>query len=66
MPLAEKKFQKLLVLGVFFGSLGLYLFTLAPTVTGEDSGEFIAAAYGHGVAHPPGYPLWTLLAMWCG
>jgi tetratricopeptide (TPR) repeat protein len=40
----------------------IYLLTLAPTVTGEDSGEFIAAAYGWGVAHPSGYPLWTLLA----
>ncbi len=37
--------------------------TLAPTVTGEDSGEFITAAWFFGVPHPPGYPLWTLL---CG
>ena len=47
---------------VFLLSMTLYLLTLAPTVTGEDSGELIAAAYGQGVAHPPGYPLWTLLA----
>lgn len=40
----------------------IYLFTLAPTVTGEDSGELISAAYGWGISHPPGYPLWTLLA----
>jgi hypothetical protein len=40
----------------------LYLSTLAPTVTGEDSGELIAAAYSLGVPHPPGYPAWTLLA----
>lgn len=40
-----------------------YLFTLAPTVTSEDSGELIAAAYHWGIAHPPGYPLWTIL---CG
>lgn len=37
--------------------------TLAPTVTGEDSGELITAAYFFGVPHPPGYPLWTIL---CG
>lgn len=49
-------------LAVFSISLGLYLATLAPTVTGEDSGELITAAYGWGVAHPPGYPLWTMLA----
>lgn len=46
----------------FLLSMTLYLLTLSPTVTGEDSGELIAAAYGQGVAHPPGYPLWTLLA----
>lgn len=40
----------------------VYLRTLAPTVTGEDSGELIAAAYTLGIAHPPGYPLWCVLA----
>ena len=40
----------------------LYCFTLAPTVTGEDGGEFIAAAYSLGIPHPTGYPLWTMLA----
>lgn len=39
----------------------LYLSTLAPTVTAEDSGELITAAYTLGVAHPPGYPLWSIL-----
>lgn len=43
--------------------LAVYLCTLAPTVTGEDSGELITAAYFFGVPHPPGYPLWTML---CG
>ncbi|MBU4286041.1 MAG: DUF2723 domain-containing protein, partial [Verrucomicrobia bacterium] len=42
--------------------LSVYWFTLAPTVTLEDSGSFIATAYCLGVAHPPGYPLWCLLA----
>lgn len=40
----------------------VYLKTLGPTVTGEDSGEFITAAYALGIPHPPGYPLWCLLA----
>jgi hypothetical protein len=39
----------------------LYLCTLAPTVTLEDSGEFIAAAYSTGIPHEPGYPLFTLI-----
>ena len=43
-------------------SLGIYLFTLAPTVTAEDAGELVTAAARGGVAHPPGYPLWCLLA----
>lgn len=40
----------------------VYLRTLAPTVTGEDSGELIAAAYTLGIPHPTGYPLWCILA----
>src|SRR5206468_818496 len=46
---------------VFALSLLTYLVTLAPTVTGEDSGEFVAAAYTLGIPHPPGYPLWCLI-----
>ena len=40
----------------------MYVRTLAPTVAGGDSGELITVAYTLGVAHPPGYPLYTLLA----
>ena len=47
--------------GVFVAALVVYLATLAPTVTGEDSGELIAAAYTLGIPHPPGYPLWCLV-----
>ncbi len=39
-----------------------YALTQAPTVTLEDSGELVTAAHHLGVPHPPGYPLWTLLA----
>lgn len=42
-------------------AFGLYLSTLAPTVTFEDSGELIAAAFNLGIPHQPGYPLFTLL-----
>ncbi len=47
---------------VWLIAFSLYLFTLAPTVTLEDSGELSVAADYMGVPHPPGYPLWTLLA----
>ena len=45
---------------VFFITLGVYIATLAPNVTLEDSGELITAAAKFGVPHPPGYPLWTM------
>ena len=40
----------------------MYLRTLCPTVFHGDSGEMIAAAATRGIAHPPGFPLHTLLA----
>jgi tetratricopeptide (TPR) repeat protein len=45
---------------VFLITLGVYIATLAPNVTLEDSGELITAAAKFGVGHPPGYPLWTM------
>jgi hypothetical protein len=47
---------------VFVGALTLYVFTLAPTVTFVDSGELTVVAQSLGVAHPPGFPLWVMLA----
>lgn len=41
--------------------LGLYVFTLYPSLAGGDSGELIVSAQEFGVAHPPGYPLFTIL-----
>jgi len=52
----------ILILAIFILTQFVYLSTLAPTVTSEDSGELIAAAYTTGVAHPPGFPLWTVLS----
>ncbi|XP_064185214.1 protein O-mannosyl-transferase TMEM260 isoform X1 [Anguilla rostrata] len=40
----------------------LYLPCVQRTVPGGDSGELITAACELGVAHPPGYPLFTLLS----
>src|SRR6266487_2984089 len=47
---------------VFLAALLLYSWTLAPTVTLTDSGELIVVARGLGIAHPPGVPLWVILA----
>lgn len=46
----------------FAVALSLYLATLAPTILPADSGEFQIVGPLLGVAHPPGYALFTLLA----
>ncbi len=56
---------RLLKLGLFssiilFGLL--YLFTLAPGLLPADNGEFQLVGATLGVAHPPGFPLYTLLS----
>jgi hypothetical protein len=38
----------------------VYLLTLSPEVTLEDSGELVTGAYYAGIPHPPGYPVWTI------
>jgi hypothetical protein len=40
----------------------IYARTLAPGVVAGDGGELTLAARDLGIAHPPGYPLWVLLA----
>jgi hypothetical protein len=42
-------------------SLALYVRTAAPTVLTADSGEFQFVPYIAGIAHPTGYPLYTML-----
>ncbi len=46
---------------VFVLGLALYVHTLAPTVLPSNSGEFQFVADILGIAHPPGYPLYTML-----
>lgn len=45
----------------FLISLSTYFFTFARTVTLVDSGELILTSAKLGVAHPPGFPLYTVL-----
>ncbi len=45
----------------FVISLTIYLLTLSPTVYWGDSGELATVAYTLGIAHPSGYPTYTIL-----
>ena len=56
----------LAVAGAAIVTLALYVRTLAPSIVGGDSGELISAARVLGVAHPPGYPTFTILAHLAG
>ncbi len=51
---------------IFLVAFGVYVRTLAPSITwknkGADSGDLVAAAFTGRIPHPPGYPLYTLLA----
>ncbi len=52
----------LLFVAVTFPALCLYLAILPPSVSrAGDCGELIAASYRLGIAHPSGYPIWTVL-----
>src|SRR5512142_2004147 len=52
----------LMALGVAIGTLVLYILTLAPTTQFWDTSEYIAAAKVLGIPHPPGNPLFTMMA----
>jgi hypothetical protein len=58
--------KMVLPLLLFAFCLAVYYATLAPSITwkndGVDSGDLVTAAYTMGIAHPPGYPLFMLLA----
>jgi hypothetical protein len=41
--------------------LALYVPSLSPTIAGGDSGELVAEGCALGTAHPPGYPLFTMM-----
>lgn len=51
----------LLPLSLFLFIFGVYLAGISGSVYGGDSGDVILAAFFGGVAHPPGYPLNSIL-----
>ena len=60
--LSFSKLNKLGALLVFFVSLLTYSLTLEPTTSFWDCGEYIATAYKIQVGHPPGAPLFVIIA----
>lgn len=59
---AAGRFRTVSPLLVALAALAVFAMTLQRTLPAGDSGELIAVAWNGGVAHPPGYPLYTLLA----
>jgi hypothetical protein len=47
--------------GIFLASFLLYTSTLVSSVLPADNGEFQLVAWKLGIAHPPGYPLYTIV-----
>ncbi|MEW5957923.1 MAG: DUF2723 domain-containing protein [Chloroflexota bacterium] len=60
-PVQALRREQLIGPGLVLASLSLYMVTLAPTVLEADAGEFQFVPWLPGIAHPTGYPLYTLL-----
>ncbi len=61
-PAAPGRPDRVIAGALFLVLSALYAATMPPTVTLEDTGELLTVAHRLGIAHPPGYPLYTLLA----
>ncbi|MBI2034467.1 MAG: DUF2723 domain-containing protein, partial [Candidatus Levybacteria bacterium] len=59
--MSSKKMSIILPSFLFAFSLFIYLHNLSLSIYGGDVGDLVTAAIVGGVAHPPGYPLFTLL-----
>ena len=57
-----RKLNRIVGFTVFIVSLAVYIKTISPTVVFWDVGEFCAASISLQVPHPPGAPLFLLLA----
>lgn len=57
-----KRRDHIIALTLCLGVFGVYLRTMATSVEFIDSGELATVPFVLGIAHPTGYPLWTLIA----
>lgn len=53
--------KRFIPLYLFAFTLVIYISNLSRSVYGGDVGDLVTAAYTGGIAHPPGYPLFTVL-----
>ncbi len=56
-----KRVNSIIAFLLFLSIFAIYSIGVSPSVYGGDSGDVILAAWFGGVAHPPGYPLNTML-----
>ncbi len=62
VPIDQQRPPYAMALVTFAAILAIYLITLAPTTAFWDTSEYIAAAKVLGIPHPPGNPLFVILA----
>jgi tetratricopeptide (TPR) repeat protein len=60
VPPMFRKFDWLALIITFGSVWAVYLWTLAPELTLEDSGELCTGSFYAGIPHPPGYPFWAI------
>lgn len=56
-----RKINRVIGFVIFGLCSAIYLYTMQPTLSFWDCGEFIATAFTVSIPHPPGAPLWTLV-----
>lgn len=59
---AARRPDLVIALAISLAGMAVYLVTLCPTTDFIDAGELSTVAYTLGIAHPTGYPLFTLVS----